>query len=122
MALALLTNSILDVGFVRHTKEIRNFDVKGDFIFDGINFKFDSDNPINYWQELESKFVNKVYVDENKKAYTSGRPLKVNAAIKYSFGPKRSRICDTKTQKKNYDHSIGIQLHSITRPMKPQFS
>ena len=94
------TGSILDVGFIKHSKETRNFSSKGDYIFDGINFEFpDSGSLIDYWREFEDDLDTKVPRQEDQDSYNSWRPMKLNAALKYSF-----------------------QIHTIMRPLRPQFS
>ena len=116
------TGSIIDIGFIKHSKNIRNFTAKGNYILDGINFEYNSDDPIDYWQQLENDFKANVPTEETENAYTSWRPMKINAALKYSFGEKRSKFCYTKTHKQYYYNSIGFQVHTIMRPLKPQFS
>ena len=117
-----LTASILDFGFIRHSKNVRNYKAEGDFTFDGINFEFDPDNPRDYWQELEDDFDDSVPSEENQEAYTSWRPTKINAALKYSFGELRRKQCFTATRKKYYYNSIGFQIHTVMRPRSPQLS
>ena len=117
------TGSILDVGFINHSKGIRNFSSKGDYVFDGINFEFpDSANFVDYWDEFEEDLDAKVPSQEDQESYHSWRPMKLNAALKYSFGEKRSKSCYAKTHKQYYYNSIGFQIHTIMRPLKPQFS
>jgi hypothetical protein len=116
------TGSIIDVGFIKYSKNIRNFTAKGNYILDGINFEYNSDDPLDYWEQLEEDFKANVPTEETENAYTSWRPMKINAALKYSFGEKRSKFCYTKTHKQYYYNSIGFQVHTIMRPLKPQFS
>ncbi len=116
------TGSILDVGFIKHSKNTRNVSANGDFVFDGINFEYDPDNPVDYWQELKDDFDDKVPSEEDQDGYTSWRPMKLNAALKYSFGEKRTKRCYTRTHKQYYFNSVGFQIHTIMRPLKPQFS
>jgi len=116
------TGSILDLGFVKHSKNTRNFSAKGNYVLDGINFEYNSDDPINYWKQLEQDIDARIPNEENEDAYTSWRPMKINAALKYSFGERRNKFCYTKTHKQYYYNSIGFQIHTIMRPLKPQFS
>ena len=48
--------------------------------------------------------------------------MKINAALKYSFGQIRSMACYAKTRKQYYYNAIGFQVHTIMRPLRPQFS
>jgi hypothetical protein len=116
------TGSILDLGFVKHSKNTRNFSAKGNYVLDGINFEYNSDDPIDYWKQLEQDIDARIPNEENEDAYTSWRPMKLNAALKYSFGERRNKFCYTKTHKQYYYNSIGFQIHTIMRPLKPQFS
>ena len=116
------TGSIIDVGFIKYSKNTRNFTAKGNYILDGINFEYNSDDPSDYWEQLEEDFNANVPTEETENTYTSWRPMKINAALKYSFGEKRSKFCYTKTHKQYYYNSIGFQIHTIMRPLKPQFS
>ena len=116
------TGSIIDVGFIKYSKNIRNFTAKGNYILDGINFEYNSDDPLDYWEQLEEDFNVNVPTEETEDAYTSWRPMKLNAALKYSFGERRNKLCYSKTHKQYYYNSIGFQIHTIMRPLKPQFS
>jgi hypothetical protein len=116
------TGSILDLGFVKHSKNTRNFSAKGNYVLDGINFEYNSDDPIDYWKQLEQDIDARIPNEETEDAYTSWRPMKLNAALKYSFGERRNKFCYTKTHKQYYYNSIGFQMHTIMRPLKPQFS
>ena len=116
------TGSILDLGFIKHSKNIRNFTAEGDYVLDGINFEYNPDDPIDYWRQLRRDIDASVANEENDDAYTSWRPMKLNAALKYSFGERRNKFCYAKTRKQYYYNSIGFQMHTIMRPLKPQFS
>ena len=116
------TGSILDLGFVKHSKNTRNFTAKGNYVLDGINFEHTSDDTIDYWEQLSNDLDSRIPTEETQDSYTSWRPMKLNAALKYSFGERRNKFCYTKTHKQYYYNSIGFQMHTIMRPLKPQFS
>tara|TARA_B110000879_G_scaffold30405_1_gene41464 strand:- start:61 stop:1431 length:1371 start_codon:yes stop_codon:yes gene_type:complete len=116
------TGSIIDLGFIKYSKNTRNFTAKGNYILDGINFEYNTDDPSDYWEQLEEDFNENVRTEETENSYISSRPMKINAALKYSFGKKRSKFFYTKTHKQYYYNSIGFQFHTIMRPLKPQFS
>lgn len=114
------TASILDFGFVRYAKNTKVYKAEGDYSFDGVNFDFDA--PRDYWQELQDDFEANVPSTETEEAYTSWRPAKINAAIKYSFGKIRRKTCFTATQKEYYYNAIGFQVHNTMRPLNPQLA
>ena len=116
------TGSLLDIGFVKHSKNTKNFNINGNYTLDGLNFEYDTSSLSNYWQQIEQDFRDRVITEETQEAYTSWRPMKINAALKYSFGEKRAKSCYSKTHKEYYYNAIGFQIHNIMRPIKPQFS
>jgi len=116
------TASLIDIGFIRHSKNTKNFNIDGNYVLDGLNFEYDASSLSNYWQQVEQDFRDKVITEETQEGYTSWRPMKINAALKYSFGEKRGKSCYSKTHKQYYYNAIGFQIHNIMRPIKPQFS
>ena len=115
-----LSGSLIDLGFVHHNKNIKNKLIVGSFTFEGIEFEFDSNR--NYWGELDAALKEQLPIVDNEDSYTSWRPLKVNAAIKYSFGEKRSKYCYDNTLKDFYTNAFGAQLYSVFRPLRQQFA
>ena len=117
------TGSIIDFGYINYSKKVQNTTVKGSYTFEGVNFLFDPANPTNYWAALNADFEEKVPRGNNTNAYTSWRPTKVNAALKYSFGSeRRSKFCYDNTFKEFYTDAIGLQIHTIMRPLRPQYA
>lgn len=116
------TGSIVDFGFINHKKNIKNSFVKGDYVFEGIEFRYDQNSPINYWDELDEDFKEKVPSGDNQDSYISWRPTKLNASLKYSFGQKRSKYCYDNTYKDFYRNAIGVQLYSVFRPLNSQLA
>jgi hypothetical protein len=115
------SGSLLDVGFVHHKKNIKNTVTAGSFKFEGIDFEFDESNR-NYWNEIETAFREQVLSTENNESYVSWRPTKLNAAIKYSFGEKRSKYCYDNSFKEFYTDAFGAQLYAVFRPLRQQFA
>ena len=114
------SGSILDVGFVHHKKNIKNAAVEGSFVFEGIEFEYDSSR--SYWQELDATLKEQIVTSENQESYISWRPTRINTAIKYSFGEKRSKFCYDNISKDFYTDAFGVQLYSIFRPVSLQFA
>lgn len=115
------SGSVIDVGFVNHKKNIQNTAIAGNFTFEGIELEFDASNA-NYWNVLETNFKEQISNVENTESYVSWRPTKLNAAIKYSFGEKRSAYCYDNTFKEFYTDAFGAQLYSVFRPLSQQFA
>ncbi|AUC86449.1 hypothetical protein CW731_14685 [Polaribacter sp. ALD11] len=115
------SGSLLDIGFVNHKKNIKNTITEGSFTFEGIEFEYDANNS-SYWEELDAAFKEQLPTIENQESYISWRPAKLNAAIKYSFGNKRSKYCYDSTYKDFYTDAFGAQLYSVFRPLRQQFA
>ncbi|MDA9968401.1 DUF5723 family protein [Polaribacter sp.] len=117
------TGSIIDFGYINYSKKVQNTTVKGSYTFEGVNFVFDATNPTNYWEILNVDFEEKVPRENNTNSYTSWRPTRVNAALKYSFGNEmRSKYCYDNTFKEFYTDAFGLQIHTIIRPLRPQYA
>ena len=117
------TGSIIDFGYINYSKKVQNTTVKGSYTFEGVNFLFDPSNPTNYWADLNADFEEKVPRGNNTNSYSSWRPTKVNAALKYSLGnERRSKYCYDNTFKEFYTDAFGLQIHTIMRPLRPQYA
>lgn len=116
------TASILDVGFISYSKSTRNAKASGGYVFEGINLLYDNQNN-NYWSDLMNDFRQKVPTEENKEAYTTMRPIKLNGSMRYSFGKSRSiATCHDISFKDFYDNAVGGQIYSVFRPTGPKFA
>ena len=115
------SGSIIDVGFVNYKKNIKNTVTAGNFTFEGIELDFNN-NGTNYWDEVNTAFKEQLPTTDNQESYVSWRPTKINAALKYSFGRKRSKYCYDDTYKDFYTDSFGAQLYTVARPLRQQFA
>ncbi|AXT19201.1 hypothetical protein D7030_13740 [Flavobacteriaceae bacterium AU392] len=118
--------SIQDIGFIRHSKDIENFEVKGDLVFEGINPLFpgaeDNESVEDNIRRVSEDFDNLFEVDTTTTKFTTIRPIKFNAAVKYDFGEKIEEECNCMKKDKTYLNAIGLQLYGIKRPQQPQFA
>ncbi len=125
-----VTGSILDVGFIYNSKDIRNFTLRGSASNEGINVFLpeDIDNlGVDLWQELVDEIEAAVPFEENGQGYISFRPIKIYGSIRYDFGEgssKTSRIdcgCAINVARGNsgsyYRNSIGGQMFLLKRPL-----
>ena len=113
--------SILDIGFINHKKNIKNSTAKGSFVFDGVGFDYDAAQT-NYWDEIDALFKEQLPTESNTNSYTSWRPVKINTALKYSFGERKSKVCYDNNHKDYYTDALGVQLFSVFRPLSPQLA
>jgi hypothetical protein len=114
--------SLLDIGFINYSDQLRNGAVTGDYVFSGIEFQYDGSNP-NYWQDLNDDISASVPRSENKESYSVMRPMKFNAALHHYFGKsRREESCSDISYHSYYDNAVGAQLYSVIRPIGPQFA
>lgn len=116
--------SILDIGFIRHSKDIENYAFKGDLVYEGFDPLFpetgDSQTADDYWNEVEEDFEELFTRDTSTSKYTTWRPMKFNASLNYAFGKKKLKDCDCYAEDGDYLNAIGGQLFVINRPKGPQ--
>ena len=117
-----ITGSILDIGFVRNSKDVSSYYVRGGYDTEGIELEFDSDTPSDYWEELKEDFENKLPIDTLTTAYNSYRPLKVHASAKYSFGKPYYEDCYKSNADDPYRNAVGGQLFVANRPLHAQWA
>ncbi len=118
-----LDASLLDVGFIRHTKDIENYKIEGDFVFEGVNPIFpDLENgqtADDYWNEIEDDFEDIFELDTTATKYTTWRPIKLNTSLNYAFGKKKIEACNCTGEEDGYLNSTGLQLFAMSRPKRP---
>jgi hypothetical protein len=115
------SGSILDIGFINHKKNVTNATAKGTFTTEGIDFQF-TGSGIDYINDLEARFERELVTAVNENSYISYTPIKMNAALKYSFGDKTTRRINTFFDKDFYTEAFGLQLYSVFRPLRPQLA
>ncbi|ARV07666.1 hypothetical protein BTO04_13620 [Polaribacter sp. SA4-10] len=116
-----VSGSLVDFGFIKYSKNIENTTRIGDFTTEGLNFQYDDQDP-DYWKQLEDDFKAEIPEEINNDAYKAWRPAKLNAAIKYSFGDRRSESCYDNTFKESYTDAFGVQLYSLFRPLRNEYA
>jgi hypothetical protein len=127
----VLTGSLLDLGFLVHASDVRNFTLEGTATSEGVEIILpdalggaDSD----YWQNLVDEIEALVPFEEDAKTYVSLRPTKLYASLRYNLGgtppPKGPCDCDYRTSRplreQPYSSAFGAQLFMVNRPRGPQ--
>ncbi len=116
------TGSIIDVGAIFHTKDLKNYRLSGSYETDGIELQFpdvlNGEDLTDYWQNLQDEFEeNLPYEDSLQASYTTWRPTKFNASINRGFGTNLNGDCDcTNSGVDRYATNVGAQLYAIKRP------
>lgn len=117
-----LSASILDFGFINHSKKVNNFILKANYTFEGIQASFVPGSDSTSWEDLRGEIQENTSFEERPESYISLRPIKVNAALKYSFGKLKNRLCYDNSYKKEYANAFGAQFFSVFRPRGPQMA
>ena len=109
-----LTGSVLDLGSIEYSNEVKNTTLKGSYFFDGIEFLYDSEDNIDYFGNVYNDLKDKVTLDTNTESYSVKRPTKVNVSVKYGYGlMRKNKKCFDVPYKEYYNNSVGLQLHTI---------
>ncbi len=127
------TASILDLGFIYHSSDPKNYTLNGATTIEGVEIILPEAlfNPSrDFFQDLVDNVEELVPFQENEKNYLTFRPTKLNASLRYSFGKKlRAKgkddcDCDIRSTANTifpkYLNSLGGQLYVINRPRGPQ--
>ena len=113
-----ITASAIDIGFIRHTKEVESLTLKGVYEYKGVIPKFNSGESIkNVYQE----FKDAIPVDTLYANYTTWRPAKINSSVQFSFDEEIPEDCNCMDYNPEtiYKSAIGAQLFVMTTPRTP---
>ena len=127
----LITGSLLDLGFVYHYSDVRNYTLEGRATIEGIEVILPGaliDPNADFWQDLVDEIEALIPFEENNKNYFTFRPVKLYGSIRHNFGEppltKEDCDCDYKSQDIDrnffYRNSVGGQIYIINRPRGPQ--
>ena len=109
------TASIADIGFIKHTNEVRNYSYKGYYKYEGLTPDFIIGNSNN----LIKEFYDAIPLDTLSLKYTTWRPVKFNSSIQYSFGDGRNTDCNCIGNEMKFKNSVGAQLFVMSAPRTP---
>ncbi len=126
-----ITGSLLDVGFINHTKDVKNFTLEGTASNEGIEIilpeSFEDLNS-DIWENLIDDIEAQVPFETNSDSYITLRPIKLNASIRYNFGEQKQKTedcyCGINVVENNspfdYKNAVGGHLFIINKPKGPQ--
>jgi hypothetical protein len=115
------TASIIDLGFIRQTKDIETLTYKGTYQYDGVNPNFlGNDDPENVFDQFNTAIPRDTLYNK----YTTWRPTKIYSSLQYSFGEYRSdEDCNCRSQvKRRYLNDAGVQFFAMSAPRTPFFA
>ncbi|WP_394747244.1 DUF5723 family protein [Spongiimicrobium salis] len=128
----VVTASVLDLGFIYHTTDVKTYTLQGNASVEGVEVIFpdillDPDN--DFIQEIIDEVEESVPFDSNENNYITFRPTRLNASIRRDFGKpvEKRKDCDCNykvgaesNNKITYKNSFGGHLYMVNRPRGPQ--
>ncbi|QCX01090.1 hypothetical protein FGM00_13550 [Aggregatimonas sangjinii] len=127
----VLTGSLLDLGFIYHSNDIKSYSLRGSATVEGIEVILPdalADPDQDFWQNLVDDIETFIPFEENTNNYVTFRPTKLYASIRHDFGEQiPSRVnCECgpnvagNSFRSKYANSYGGQLYTVFRPRGPQ--
>ena len=111
------TASIIDLGYIKHSKNVESYSYKGFYNYKGLVPKFNGENAA---QANFQDFKEAIVLDTLNVKYTTWRPTKFNASAQYSFEEERvvdgSCNCEGTDPSIFYKSIVGAQLFAMTTP------
>jgi Family of unknown function (DUF5723) len=113
------TASLIDIGFINHTKEVESYQVKGYYKYIGLTPDFVLGNS----PDITKEFKEAVPVETINTKYKTLRPLKFNTSIQYSFGDGRGSDCNCTSNNENgFRNSVGAQVFAMSTSRTPMMA
>jgi hypothetical protein len=114
-----VTASLVDLGYISHTKDVVDYTFKGNYNFEGVS-DFNSDGTID---DAYQDFKDAIPLDTLYHKYTTQRPLKFYSSYQYSFEEERQTDCNCETDEDSwYRSAVGAQLFAMTTPRTPMLA
>lgn len=128
---AVVTASLIDLGFIYHSNAIRNYTFRGSVLNEGLEIRLPEDADTfdpNLWGQVIDDISNRVPFQKNEEAFLSLRPTKLYVSYRQNFGGNNTSSNDCNcnwrgaqtTNDASYSSAIGGQLFVINRPRGPQ--
>jgi hypothetical protein len=115
-----ITASLVDIGFISHTKDVESFTLKGDYNFKGVITNFNSSGTVG---DAYQDFKDAIPLDTLYHKYKTQRPLKFYSSFQYSFEEDRQEECSCETNEDSwYRSAVGVQLFAMSTPRAPMLA
>ena len=115
-----LTASLVDIGYISHSKEVKTYTLKGEYNFKGVITDFNSEGTVG---DAYADFKDAIPLDTLYHKYTTQRPLKFYSSFQYSFEEDRSEECNCTVDEDSwYRSALGVQLFAMSTPREPMLA
>lgn len=115
-----VTASIIDLGYINHSKNVESYSYKGFYNYKGLVPHFNNENAV---QANFQDFKNAIVLDTLHTKYNIWRPTKFNASAQYSFEEERvvdgACNCEGSDPSIFYKNIVGAQVFAMTTPKSP---
>ncbi len=118
-----ISGSLLDIGFIHHTKETENYTVNGTHVYEGIELLFpdpDQGGTIPYWDNLIDAIEDDLNPQTLNRSYATFRPWKLHLLGEYSFGGFTRKSCNCVMDRSGHKNSVGAHFLMVNRPRLPE--
>ena len=110
-----ITGSVLDIGFMRQTKNVESYRYYGNYQTDGIELLFPGTQ--EYWDEWEDDLDRNLKDKTLTNSYTTWRPVKFNASVDFGFSENAEPCnCYRPMGRRRYFNHMGAQFFAVKRP------
>lgn len=119
--------SILDIGFINYSKDVKTFIVDDYLEYEGIQSVFpqivSGQTAQDYWDEIQDDFEDLIEIDSTTTPFTRWRPITLNSSVSYNFGRKLDKECNCLDQSDpTFQNGVGAQLFAMNRPNHLQWA
>ncbi|WP_281637528.1 DUF5723 family protein [Flavobacterium marginilacus] len=112
-----LTASLVDIGYISHSKDVETYTLKGQYNYKGVITDFNSAGTVG---DAYQDFKEAIPLDTLYNKYKTQRPLKFYSSFQYSFEEDRQEECScTVDEDAWYRSAVGAQLFLMTTPREP---
>jgi hypothetical protein len=114
-----ITASLVDIGYISHTKDVVDYTFKGNYNFEGVS-EFNTDGTVD---DAFQDFKDAIPFETLYHKYTTQRPLKFYSSYQYSFEEERQEECNCESDEDSwYRSAVGAQLFAMTTPRAPMLA
>lgn len=114
--------SLLDIGFISHTRDVRTYGLSGSYELDGLELEFPAllagESTTDYWDEFIDEVEEQLpYKDGQEESYTTWRPVKFYGGFNYGFREDIDGGCNcTDKSGRRFTSNVGLHINAIKRP------
>lgn len=115
-----LTASLIDIGYISHSKDVESYTLKGEYNYKGVITDFNSAGTVG---DAYEDFKEAVPLDTLYHKYKTQRPLKFYSSFQYSFEEDRQTECNCAANEDSwYRSALGAQLFAMSTPREPMLA